>query len=334
MKGILLINLGTPSNTSTAAVRRYLREFLVDPRVIDLPALIRYLLLYLFILPFRPRQSAKAYRKIWTKLGSPLLTHSQSLTTALAKQLGDEYRVVLGMRYGQPTITSALAEMKDCEQIIILPLFPQYSSAATGSAIAAALGSLQRQWNIPNIKIISDFHTHPMFIDASARLIKQQVDLSKIEKLIFSYHGLPERHVTKSGCAPSCDKSTSCPALTAANHFCYRAQCYATTRAIASQLNLPEEQYAVAFQSRLGKTPWIKPYTDYYLEDLAQQGIKHIAIACPSFTADCLETLEEIGMQAREQWESLGGESFTLVSCLNSDRQWVAALAAFVRAQA
>jgi len=308
-KGVLLINLGTPDNCDPHSVRRYLKEFLNDLRVIDLPFLARWILVNLIILPFRYKKSAHAYQQIWTEHGSPLLINGQQLKKALAATLGDNYQVALGMRYANPSIAAAFAELKNCENISVIPLFPQYSSAATGSAIESFLKLIAQQWNIPEIKIYRDFYNHPGFISAYADVIKNAMINKKVDLLLFSYHGLPERHIHKSECQAVCNKIDACPSVSDTNRYCYRAQCYATSQLLAEELNLLPQQYAVSFQSRLGRTPWIKPYTDLQLPAFRQQGIKNIAIACPSFVADCLETLEEINMRAREQWQQLGGEA-------------------------
>lgn len=321
-KGLLIINLGTADNCDTASVRRYLAEFLSDKRVIDLPAIMRYALVYGAILPFRPKQSAKAYQAIWTEAGSPLLIHGRNLQTKLQETLGESWQVALGMRYGTPSIASALAELKTCKQLTILPLYPQYSSAATGSSLEKVLNLLSEQAAIPSLRLIRDFYEHPGFIDAQAALI--QPLLADHDYLLFSYHGVPERHLSRTGCGQAC--AGSCPRLNEANQACYKGQCYGTTRALVNRLGLNDGQYGTAFQSRLGKTPWIKPYTDQVLVDLANQGIKRLAIACPSFVADCLETLEEIGIRAKEQWESLGGEQLTLIPCVNDQNLWVKGL--------
>lgn len=317
--GLLLINLGTPDSPDIPAVRRYLREFLADRRVIDLPAPLRYLLLYCAILPFRPKRSAHAYQAIWTIEGSPLLIHSRNLQTKLQKHLGDTWRVALGMRYGNPSITSALKELSHCEHLTILPLYPQYSSATTGSSIEKTLNLLAAHKRLPSFTVIRDFYQYPGFINAQAALIKPHV--AHHDYLLFSYHGIPERHIIHTECLQVCTKM--CPSITPENRSCYRAQCYATTRELAKKLNLPEEKYAMAFQSRLGKTPWIKPYTDELLPELAKKGIKRLAVSCPSFAADCLETLEEIGIRAQKQWHQLGGEQLTLIPCVNDSELWV-----------
>lgn len=326
--GVLLINLGTPDAPAKKAVRSYLRQFLMDPRVIDLPKLVRAILVYGLIIPFRTKSSTHAYQSIWTAEGSPLLVYGEQLQARLAETLGEDFQVVLGMRYGNPSIPAAVARLKACKKIIVLPLFPQYASAANGSAIQCALEALKQSWNLPDIHVISQFYQDPGFIAAFSAQIaahKQPDDF-----LLMSYHGLPERHLDKSQCQAACDRVSACPAVSKNNAFCYRAQCYATARLLADALQLSDKQYTVAFQSRLGKVPWIKPYTDEILSDLLTQGHKNLSVVCPAFVADCLETLEEIGMRLKAQWQSLGGERLTLVPCLNAEGAWVSALKTMV----
>lgn len=320
--GLLLINLGTPENPDESSVRKYLRQFLADRRVINLPAPLRYLLLYGFILPFRPRQSAKAYQAIWTKEGSPLLLHSQTLKRKLQQRLQGHCEVALAMRYGNPSIKAAVAELERCRNWIVLPLYPQYSSAATGSSIESVLKILSPKDILPNVTIIRDFHQHPSFIKAQANVIAPYI--TEHDYLLFSYHGIPENHILQGACKRVCKISCS---VNSSNYAgCYRAQCLRTSDALAKQLNLASEHFTTSFQSRLGKTPWIKPYTDDMLEKLAAKGIKKLAVACPSFVADCLETLEEIGIRAQAQWKALGGETLTLIPSLNSSDEWVEAV--------
>ena len=328
-KGLLLLNLGTPDSTSLWDICRYLREFLMDPRVIDLPWIARAMIVYGIILPFRPRNTREAYQQIWTSEGSPLLTHSRMLRDKVAQALQTKYDVALGMRYGNPSIDKAAEQLAHCESITVLPLFPQYSSAATGSAIEKALKVLGKRASIPKVRVIDDFYDHPGFIQPSARLIQEQITHPDTF-LVLSYHGIPERHIDKTGCHVGCDKKAICPVVSEKNAKCYRAQCYASTRAIAQALSLEDGKYMTTFQSRLGKTPWIQPYTDIELDKLYEKGIRHLAVACPSFTADCLETLEEIGIRAKEQWLSLGGESFTLIPCVNSEADWVTGIAELI----
>jgi protoporphyrin/coproporphyrin ferrochelatase len=328
--GILLINLGTPDSAKPRDVYRYLTEFLNDPRVIDVPALVRWILRNLVIVPFRHRKSAEAYQKVWTDEGSPLLVHSRKLQTALAVELGNDYHVELAMRYGNPTVNQALDTLKDCKKLTIIPLFPQYSSAASGSAMEKILQAISKQWNVPQLTLLRDFYDHPGFIEAYADIIRENIQHKQIDQLIFSYHGLPERHIDKSECQAKCNRLDACPTVDKTNHYCYRAQCYETSRLLAGALKLEPHQYTVAFQSRLGRTPWIKPYTDLLLPELIAQGKKNIAVVCPSFVADCLETLEEINMQAREQWAELGGNEFIFIPCINDHPLWVKALAGVV----
>ncbi len=226
------------------------------------------------------------------------------------------------MRYGNPSLTSALEEVRHCTRLTILPLYPQYSSAATGSSIEKVLHLLAPQPVLPTLTIIRDFHDYPGFINAQAMLIQPHV--ADHDYVLFSYHGVPERHLLNTGCNKIC--AQSCPPIDENNQACYKAQCYATTRSIVKALNLSEEKYGIAFQSRLGKTPWIKPYIDEILPELAMKGIKRLAVSCPSFVADCLETLEEIGIRAQQQWQQLGGKKLTLIPCVNESELWITAL--------
>lgn len=310
--GVLLINLGTPDAPSVKAVRHYLRVFLSDPRVIELPALARWTLLNMFILPFRPRQSAHAYQSIWQEQGSPLLLYSQKLQQGLAQQLGENYQVELGMRYGNPALLPALRKLQFCDKILLLPLFPQYASAVSGSALELCLKEISSWKYIPALAVQQEFYVQADFIAAFAQNIKESLAEKNVDLILFSYHGLPQRQLLCQRNAPK--------------KQCYRKQCFATTKAIAEALQLKPEQYQISFQSRLGKTEWIKPYTDELLSELAAQGIKNIAVVCPSFVTDCLETLEEIGIRAREQWSKAGGEEFILVPCVNDSARWLDAL--------
>ncbi|PJD96871.1 MAG: ferrochelatase [Legionella sp.] len=321
-KGLLLINLGTPDSANLLDIQRFLRQFLMDKRVIDLPFFIRWILVYCLIIPFRAKNTAHAYQSVWTEHGSPLMVYSQDLIQRIQKSLNNHCQVALGMRYGSPSIELALNELKECDEITVLPLYPQYSSAATGSSIEEVMRVLAQQETIPSLRIIRDFYCDPAYIAAQAQLIRKH--LSDSSHLLLSYHGLPERQIIKSGCKEIC--SGVCPSNNQNNRACYRAQCFETSRLLAAELGLKTEQYTTAFQSRLGKTPWIQPYTDDVLSELIQRGVTHLAVSCPSFTADCLETIEEIGMRLKEQWLNLGGESFSLIPCLNSDENWVNAL--------
>lgn len=332
-KGVLLINLGTPSGCDATSVRHYLREFLSDPRVIDLPAFLRWCLLNFFILPFRPQRSADAYRKIWTTQGSPLLVNHRELQSALQRELGESFVVELGMRYGEPSISGAIdALMKQgCDAWIVLPLFPQYSSAATGSAMAKVFECLSKQWNIPSVTVINDFFESLDFIRCLSHSVEENTKDFPYDHLLMSYHGLPERHIEKSGCEKKqCSRDGICPAVNEQNRYCYRAQCFSTSKQLAQVLHLSDLQYSVAFQSRLGRTPWIKPYTDEWLSVLFQRGIRRLAVICPAFTADCLETLEEVAMRTQQQWMGMGGEAFHYIPALNANSEWVRVLTTWV----
>jgi ferrochelatase len=335
--GILLINLGTPDAPETGPVRRYLREFLSDPRVIDIHPLGRKLLLEAVILPLRPRKSAEAYRKVWTAEGSPLLVHSRALEKSMREKLGPRVPVELGMRYGNPSLASALQRLQDArvERILVAPLYPQYSSAATGSSLEETFRIAGKLEVVPPLTVLPPFYQDAGFIDAFAAVGSPVLAQEKPDHVLFSFHGLPERQVKRTDPTGAvCLQSQSCCArIVDANRDCYRAQCFATARALAARLGLAGGAYTVTFQSRLGRTPWIKPYTDLVIPELATAGKKRLAVFCPAFVADCLETLEEIGLRARDQFLALGGASLALVPSLNATSQWVDALAALIARQ-
>jgi protoporphyrin/coproporphyrin ferrochelatase len=320
---ILCINLGTPDEPSTKAVRRYLKEFLMDKRVIALPFLIRWILVHIIIVPFRSRQSAHNYQTIWRQDGSPLMIYTKKLIHKLQKRLAPDTNVTFAMRYGKPSIPDVLKKLsQNSEHITVLPLYPQYASATNGSSIEDVLKTLESLEAIPSIRVIRDFYNDEDYINALSQSIKPYIDNNT--HLLLSFHGLPENQLTKLGCQPVCQNT--CPTTLKIGVPCYRQQSFITSQCVANALGLNSTQYTVSFQSRLGKTPWIKPYTDEMLHELSKKGIKHLAIACPSFVADCLETLEEIGIQAKQTWADLGGESFKLIPCLNDQDIWIEAL--------
>lgn len=338
MTGLLLINLGTPDAPEAGAVRRYLREFLSDPRVIDINPVGRFLLLNLVILPFRPARSAEAYRQIWTDRGSPLLFHSQDLVEQVRERLGAAWQVELAMRYGQPSIPAAMERFRQAGvgRIVVLPLFPQYASSSTGSALEAVFHEASRQWNVPRLSVIEDFYDDGGLIAAFAAQGRTVIDEIQADHVLFSFHGLPERQVQKSDVsgghcliADGC-----CDRIVDANRRCYRAQCFATARLLAARLDLAEDGYTVCFQSRLGRVPWIRPYTDHVLDQVAAAGKRRLAVFCPAFVADCLETIEEIGIRAREQFVAAGGETLALVPSLNSTPLWADAVVGLVERHA
>jgi len=334
--GLLLINLGTPESPKPADVRTYLREFLSDPRVIDVGALQRWLVLNLLILPFRPRRSAEAYEKIWTERGSPLLFHGRDLAAKVQARCGDGVVVDLAMRYGNPSIESVLRRFKErgVDRIVVFPLYPQYSSAATGSSIEKVWEVASRAWNTPFLQIVPPFYDHPAFISACIDVARPVLDAAPWEQVLFSFHGLPERQCVKSDeTGAHCLKSERCcERIVEANRNCYRAQCFATARALAAGLGVAPDRSIVCFQSRLGRSPWIRPYTDEVVLDLARRGIKRAVIISAAFVADCLETLEELGIRALASFQAAGGESLRVVPAVNSDDAWADGIVTLARA--
>lgn len=336
--GVLLINLGSPEAPTAAAVRPYLREFLSDPRVLDIPGPLRWLLLNGVILRTRPARSAEAYAAVWMKDGSPLTVHTRALADALAGELGPEYRVALGMRYGAPSIASALDELlrAPVRELVVVPLYPQYASSSTGTALEVVHRELAHRWNVPAVRTVPPFFDHPGYLDDVASGAAPLLRDFAPDHVLFSYHGLPERHIRKSECAPGhcfAANDACCATLDARNAFCYRAQSFATTRSLVARLGLDPARTSTSFQSRLGRTPWIKPYTDEALVSLAQSGVKRLAVFSPSFVADCLETLEEIAIRGEETFRAAGGEALVLVPALNAAPTWVRTLAGMVRAE-
>lgn len=330
-KGVLLVNLGTPDSTSTGDVRKYLREFLMDGRVIDIDWWKRFLLVNMIIAPFRAPKSAKEYKKVWTDEGSPLLVYGQRVYKMLQESLGSEYKVALGMRYQSPSLAGALQELKEeqVDQIIVIPLFPQYASATTGSIYEEVMDQVKKWQLFPAIQFIDTFATLPEMIDIFARKGQKHLDEGNYDHILFSYHGLPERQLKKAD--KQCLTGDCCGTYHKGNRLCYRAQCYATSRALAENMNLAEDQYTVTFQSRLGRDPWIQPYTDQTLDDLAKKGAKKILAFSPAFVADCLETVVEIGQEYNHDFQEKGGEKIQLVESLNDDPAWVEALVGLVK---
>lgn len=334
--GIFLINLGTPGATTVASVRRYLRQFLSDPRVIDINPVARFLLLNLFILPFRPKKSTEAYRKIWKAEGSPLLLHTSALQERLQQQMGDEVVVRFGMRYQRPTMQAALEEFRRCnvERLVVMPLYPQYASSSTGSSLEELYQLCAKDWNMIHLQVVPPFYKHPAYIDAITTIASDHLgDLDNYDHYLISFHGLPERQIKKTDrTGRHClNRADCCEAMCEANRFCYRAQSYETARLLARRLGLSEERYTVAFQSRLGRSPWIRPFTDEELVRLPSKGVKRLAVLIPSFTADCLETLEEIDIRGRESFLGSGGETYCMVPSLNSHEAWLSAVTQIVR---
>lgn len=328
--GLLLLNLGTPDEPTTPAVRRYLREFLGDPRVLDMNPIGRALLLNLIILPRRPAKSAHAYQSIWDpKRGSPLLYHSQDLAAGVAASLGAAWKVELVMRYGNPTIAAGLDALlaAKVDRIVVIPLFPQHAMSSTETAVARVTELAAQRTGVPPIEFVPAFYDDEGFLDAFAAVGAPALADLAPDHVLFSFHGLPVRHIKKTDETNGhCFSSAACcDTMTSKN--CYRAQCYSTARALAARLGLAPETYTVCFQSRLGRTPWIQPFTDVVLDELAAKGVKRLAVLCPAFVADCLETVEEIGMRAKAQFTAHGGEDLVLVPSLNSSPKWIDAVA-------
>lgn len=326
-KGVLLVNLGTPDAPTIGAVFRYLNEFLTDPRVIDIPWLQRQLLVRGLIVPKRVRASTRTYRSIWTDQGSPLKIHTYALKERLSEALGECWQVEAAMRYQNPSIGSALRKLRGVKELIVIPLFPQYASATTGSVIEKVMEEL-KPWQIyPKLSFVDTFFDHPDVIDAYAEQARP-FDLASYDKVLFSFHGLPVRQLQKGNSA--CKRESSCCQK---NLSCYAAQCFKMADLIAKRLNLSPSQKEVAFQSRLGNEPWTEPYTSYALHQMAKEGKKRVLVLCPAFVSDCLETLFEIGVEYAEEFKTAGGETLHLVPSLNSSKTWVSALKTLITDQ-
>jgi ferrochelatase len=332
--GILLVNLGTPQTPEAASVYRYLIEFLTDSRVIDLPWLQKQLLVRGLIVPRRYKASAAAYRCIWQEEGSPLLIYGRRVEEKLQAALGDDYKVVLAMRYQTPSLEEGLAQLaaSSLRQLIIIPLFPQYASATTGSVHEAVMRQLQKWQVIPEVTFVNSYATHPKLIEAFVERI-QSYDLASYDHLLFSFHGLPERQIRKIDQHGHCLQTGCCQVLSCHNANCYRAQCYATARAIVNRLALTQEQYTVCFQSRLGSEPWLQPYTSEVLPRLCREGRKRLLVVCPAFVADCLETIYEISVEYAAEFKREGGESLDLVPGLNESAAFIDTLKTLVQAR-
>jgi ferrochelatase len=330
--GVLLINLGTPDSPSVGDVRSYLSQFLNDPRVIDIPWLLRKILVNLIIVPFRAPKSAKIYKKLWTANGSPLLYYSNKVKGLLQQELGSEYDVHLAMRYKNPSIPDTMEQMKknNYARIIIVPMFPQYASASTGSAHDEVMRVLRTWWVIPDVTFISQYYDHPTFIKGIVERARKY-DHTQFDHILFSYHGLPERHVDKVYNSGLCADHDCENEITEENKFCYKATCYATTRLLALELNIPKEKYTVCFQSRLDEK-WLKPFSDKVVEECAKKGMKKILVFSPAFTADCLETIIEIGEEYQDIFKEHGGDKVQLVESLNDHPLWIRCLKEIVTA--
>lgn len=310
---VVLVNLGTPDAPTTSAVRRYLKQFLSDARVVEIPRLIWWFILYGIILPFRSKTSAEKYASVWTKEGSPLRMHTEKQALLLQGLLGERghaVRVVCAMRYGQPSLPQVLSGLKEegCERILILPAFPQYSATTTASIFDAVFRHYETVRNVPELRFIKHYHDHDGYLQALKKSVLAYWDMhGRPDKLVMSFHGLPKRNL-----------------LLGDPYFCL---CQKTARLLARELGLTSDQYMVTFQSRLGKAEWLQPYTAPSLKKMGQQGLNRVDVMCPGFVSDCLETLEEIAMEARGEFLTAGGKDFHYIPCLNESPVWIGALA-------
>jgi len=323
---VLLVNLGTPDSPLPKDVRRYLLEFLTDGRVIDIPWLWRQLLVRGFIVPRRYRESAKNYSEIWTDEGSPLLVYGNRVKILLQEALGSDYHVALAMRYQNPSIQDVLTKLEAYPRLIVLPLFPQYASATTGSVLQKVMELLRNKQVIPETRFIQSFPVHNKMIDAFCDRANA-FDLKSYDHVLFSFHGLPERHLKKADRQHYClRKKDCCKTLCHQNQQCYSAQCHATAYAMARSLELKPEDYSITYQSRLGRDPWVKPYTSDVLMEQLKKGRKRLLVFCPAFVCDCIETIHEIAVEYREDFLQAGGETLDLVPGLNDHPLWIEAL--------
>lgn len=333
-KGVLLVNLGTPDSPSNADVRKYLREFLMDPRVIDINPISRTLLVKGIIAPTRGPKSAKLYRKIWDpKTGSPLLHYSLLQQKLLQQRLGEGYQVELAMRYQNPNIESALQRLKDAlvDDIKVIALFPQYASASTGSVHEKVMQLVSKWPTTPTISFVNSFHDNELMIGAFADNARRYAP-ETYDHILFSFHGLPQRQLIKSDHSHQhCLKAVDCcDTITDVNKFCYSAQSHHTAKLIAAKLNIAKEKYTICFQSRLGSDPWVQPYTSEVVAKLAKEGKKRLLVFCPAFVADCLETVYEVTTEYGDEFKALGGEHVQLVESLNDSPKFIEALAKMV----
>ena len=335
-KGILLINLGSPQSTEVKDLRKYLDEFLMDERVIDKSWLMRALLVKGIIVPFRAPKSAEAYKKIWTPEGSPLIVYTQKLMLALQEKI--EEPVEIAMRYGNPSaeyaLNKLLKENPSIEEVIVVPLYPHYAMSSYETAVEDVKAVYKKNKYSFKISFVSPFYKNPGYLEALAENIRPYLN-QPYDQILFSYHGIPGRHIRKSditGCH-CLETENCCETDSPAHAHCYRHQVRTTTRLVTEILNIPANKYSISFQSRLGKG-WLTPFTDIRLEELPKEGIKNLLILCPAFVSDCLETLEEIAMRGKEIFMNAGGESFTMIPCLNTNPLWVSALAEIVNKSA
>jgi ferrochelatase len=334
--GVLLINIGTPDAPTPEAVGKYLREFLMDGYVLDMPFFKRWLLVNCVIVPKRKEYSARHYQEIQTEEGSPLLVYTRRFASALAAELADEYVVEIGMRYGNPSIGAALQNLKrhNVDRILALPLYPHFTQSSFETAVVETQRRAQKLGLADKLSFVSPFYVDRHFIDASAELVADHLETQTPDYILFSFHSVPVRHIKRKDTSRShcLARADCCDVIGPANQNCYRAQCHATTEAIATKLGLQRGSYEMCFQSQLGKDEWIGPALEDLLSELPRRGVRRLAVFCPSFVADCLETLEEIGIRGRDEFKEAGGRELNVIPCLNDDPRWIKAAANIVRA--
>ncbi|MGF1448534.1 MAG: ferrochelatase [Opitutales bacterium] len=323
-KAVILLNLGSPDSTSVSDVRRYLREFLMDGRVLDAPTPIRWAVVNGLILPFRPKQSAEAYRRVWKEDGSPLILTSIAVQQALQARV--DVPVELAMRYGNPSIPEAVQRLKakGTRALYIIPLYPHYAMSSYETVVVRLMEELAAQAPEMQTSLLQPFYDDPAYIEALVESAQPYLE-APYDKLLFSFHGIPERHLRKSD--PSHAHCLKCPDCCNNPHpahaTCYRHQCMTTVQRFVQSAGIPEDKYFVSFQSRLGRDPWLTPYTDKTLERFGQEGVQRLRVICPAFVSDCLETLEEISMEGRESFLEAGGKDFEQIPCLNEHPAWI-----------
>ena len=332
--GVLLLNTGSSSAPEVRETRAYLKQFLSDPRIIDIPAWKRWLLVNLIILPFRPKRTAAAYKEIWTERGSPLIAISEDCRDALSNQL-DNIPVALGMAYGTPSIEEGIDTLKNLgvDHMIVVPLFPQFASATTGAVLNRVYEYCGAKWNVPTLSVVPPFYDDPDYLDSWSSIARPYLNEFRPDKILFSFHGLPERQIYKADeTGKHClIQKNCCDIPVRENKLCYRRHCMITSHALVDRLDLSAEQYTVSFQSRLGRDAWLEPSTEDTIVKLAKEGVKRLAVLSPAFVADCLETLEELGMAAKEKFIEAGGEDFLLIPSLNTHPDWIDTLTKLVR---
>lgn len=332
--GVLIVNLGTPDAPDRPSVYRYLKQFLLDERVIDISWLARTLLVRCIIAPFRSGSSSKLYKKLWTNQGSPLKVYGYALLDGVRNELGNGFEVELAMRYQNPSIEEGLNSLRNklIDKLIIFPLFPHYASASTGSVHQEVMRIISKWQVIPELEMVNSYYDLPGMIDVFVKNAREKYDIGSYDHILFSYHGLPQRQMKKADLSDHClVKKDCCAEICNQNKFCYSAQCYATTKALVAKLGLKDGAYTTCFQSRLGRDPWIQPYTSEVLKKRRDAGDKRLLVFCPAFVADCLETTIEISEEYKEEFVEMGGETVDLVPSLNDDPQWIKVVASYIR---